>query len=68
MVQEYDRFVCQSCNKTSVVRPKSDKEEDAPECISCSESTGGKSQMTWIGDFEKHQREKKHTKEKQNSQ
>lgn len=53
MAEEYDRFVCKSCNKTSVVRPKSDKEKDAPECLSCSESTGGKSQMTWIEDFKK---------------
>lgn len=49
MTKKYDKFVCTACNKTSVIRPKSQMEMNAPKCASCSEGTGGVSEMEWVG-------------------
>ena len=49
MSREYDKFVCKDCERTSVIRPKSQSDRDAPKCASCSEATGGVSEMAWTG-------------------
>lgn len=47
-----DKFVCKACESTTVIRPKTAQDEDAPVCASCSEGTGGETEMTWVGTVE----------------
>lgn len=46
----YDRFECKECENTSVTRPKSQEDRDAPMCTCCSEAVGGVAEMTWTGE------------------
>lgn len=46
----YDRFECKECENTSVTRPKSQKDRDAPMCTCCSEAVGGVAEMAWVSE------------------
>ena len=45
------RFECHACHSTAVVRERF-SERPTPVCASCSEGTGGYSEMVWVGDVE----------------